>query len=216
MKMIVFQGDSITDMCRSREDAGNLGIGYPTLVAGSLGFKCPGEYKFINRGVNGSRIVDLYARIKSDIINLRPDVISILIGVNDVAHEFNGLCNGVDADKYYKIYCMLIDEIQQALPEVKIMILEPFALKGSLTESDWERFRIEVSGRAEKARQVAETYNLTFISLQEKFDAANELYSENVWLADGVHPTSAGHELIKTEWINAFQRMTRRNPSGNY
>ena len=103
MKTILFQGDSITDAGRNRENDANLGVGYPTLIKGELGFEEPGEFCFLNRGIGGNRIVDLYARIKMDIINLKPDVMSILIGVNDVWHDFS-MHNGVDAEKFYKIY----------------------------------------------------------------------------------------------------------------
>jgi len=86
-KIILFQGDSITDCGRSREDFSEIGKGYPMLVKAQLGFENPGEFEFQNRGISGNRIVDVYARIKSDIINLKPDYMSLLIGVNDVWHE---------------------------------------------------------------------------------------------------------------------------------
>ncbi len=206
MKTILFQGDSITDAGRSREDNTNLGLGYPTLVKGELMFEYPGEYTLLNRGISGNRVVDLYARIKADIINLKPDVMSILIGVNDVWHEF-GSGNGVSADKYFKVYSMLIEEILEALPETKIMILEPFVLKACATEGNWEEFQGEVLKRAEKARAIAEKYGLLFIPLQDKFDEAAKLAPNDYWLRDGVHPTTAGHELIKREWIKAFQSL---------
>ena len=95
------------------------------MVAGELGYENPGEYRFLNRGISGNRSVDLYARIKSDIICLKPDVMSILIGVNDVWHELDS-GNGVDGDKYFMIYSLLLKEIKEALPLTKIMILEPF------------------------------------------------------------------------------------------
>lgn len=101
MKTVLFQGDSITDMYRTSTQDEILGIGYPVLVAAQLGYEYPEKYKFINRGINGSRVVDVYARIKSDIINLKPDILSILIGVNDVWHELGGERNGVDAEKYH-------------------------------------------------------------------------------------------------------------------
>lgn len=206
MKTILFQGDSITDAGRSREDDSNLGLGYPTLVKGELGFDYVGQYEFINRGISGNRIVDVYARIKLDIINLKPDVMSILIGVNDVWHEV-GNQNGVDAEKYFKIYSMLIEEIKEALPDIKIMILEPFVLKAVATEEKWEYFHSEVLKRAEKAKALAEKYDLTFIPLQDKFDAAQKLCPAEYWLRDGVHPTTMGHELIKREWIKAFMAL---------
>lgn len=212
MKTILFQGDSITDAGRSREDDMNAGIGYPTLVKGELGFEYPNQYIMYNRGISGNRVVDVYARIKADIINLKPDVMSILIGVNDVWHEFGGH-NGVDAEKYFKIYSMLIEEIKAALPDVKIMILEPFVLRGVGTDNTqdepdkWNIFHTEVLKRAEKARKIAETYNLPFIPLQDKFEEAAKLAPNDYWLRDGVHPTTAGHELIKREWIKTFKSL---------
>lgn len=206
MKTILFQGDSITDAGRSREDDSCFGWGYPLRVKEELEFEYPNTYAIYNRGISGNRVVDLYARLKSDILNLKPDYMSILIGVNDVWHEFEAQ-NGVDAEKYFKVYSMLIEEIEEALPEIKIMILEPFTLKGTGNERYFEEFRDEVAKRAEKAKEIAEKYDLSFVPLQEKFDEAAKLAPNNYWLADGVHPTTAGHELIKREWMKAFQSL---------
>lgn len=208
MKTILFQGDSITDCGRGE----GLGIGYPLLVTAKLGFENPNEYNFINRGISGNRIVDVYARIKKDIINLKPDYMSILIGVNDVWHEF-GVENGVDAEKFEKIYSMLIEEIKEALPNIKIIIFEPFCLKACATDNTeeypdkWNTFNAEVKKRAEKAKKVAEKYNLKFITLQDKFDELVKSAENTYWLRDGVHPTAMGHELIKREWLKAFDEI---------
>ncbi|MBR3761385.1 MAG: SGNH/GDSL hydrolase family protein [Lachnospiraceae bacterium] len=212
MKTILFQGDSITDAGRSRENDANTGVGYPTLVKGELTFEYSNHYIVYNRGISGNRVVDLYARIKEDIINLQPDVISILIGVNDVWHEIN-YRQGVEAEKYFKVYSMLIEEIKEALPNVKIMILEPFVLKGVNTEDTadcpdkWNLFRAEVKKRAAKAKEIAEKYGLIFVPLQDKFDEVSQASPDNYWLRDGVHPTTAGHELIKREWLKAFKKI---------
>ena len=203
---ILFQGDSITDAGRSRDSDIDFGWGYPLLVKAQLGYENPGKYEFINRGISGNRVVDLYARIKMDIINLQPDVMSILIGVNDVWHEF-GNQNGVDADKFFKVYCMLIEEVKEALPDIKIIILEPFVLKGSGTEAHWEDFRAQVEKRADMAKKVAEKFSLPFVPLQEGFDALCEKAQPDYWLRDGVHPTSMGHEYIKNEWLKAFSSL---------
>ncbi|MDD6734942.1 MAG: SGNH/GDSL hydrolase family protein [Clostridiales bacterium] len=206
MKTILFQGDSITDCGRSYEDNEYLGIGYPHLTAAELGFENPGSYRFYNRGISGNRIVDVYARIKADIINLKPDIMSILIGVNDVWHELSSQ-NGVDAEKYFKIYSMLIEEVKAVLPDVKIMIMEPYVLKGRATCENWDYFKTEVSKRAEKAKEIAEKYGLKFVPLQDVFDGASRLAPPEYWSADGVHPTKFGHELIKREWIKAFRAL---------
>ena len=204
---ILFQGDSITDAGRIKENEENLGGGYPLLVKACLGYELPGEYEFVNKGISGNRVVDLYARIKRDIINIKPDVMSILIGVNDVWHEFGDKHDGVDADKYFKIYSMLIEEVKYALPDIKIMILEPFILKASATEAEWEAFNKEVKKRAEMARKIADRYNLLFVPLQEGLDKLSEKEPASYWLRDGVHPTPNGHEYIKREWIKAFANL---------
>lgn len=204
---ILFQGDSITDCGRSRELDSDLGKGYPRLVEAALGFEEPGEHEFINKGISGNRIVDLYARIKREIINLKPDFMSILIGVNDVWHDRGEDPNGVDAEKYFKIYSMLIEEVKAALPDIKIIILEPFVLKGPSTEADWDIFHPEVLKRAKKAKEIAEKFGLPFVPLQKGFDELCEKAPSTYWLKDGVHPTAKGHEFIKQEWLKAYKNL---------
>ena len=206
MKRILFQGDSITDASRSREDDKHLGIGYPRFVSGELALDNPGEYEFFNRGISGNRIVDIYARIKKDLINLKPDVMSILIGINDVWHEV-GEQNGVDAEKFFNVYSLIIEEVKAALPNIKIMIMEPFVLKARATEENWDYFETETAKRQEMAKKIAEKYNLKYIPLQDKFNEAAKLAPNHYWLGAGVHPTYAGHELIKREWIKAFKEL---------
>lgn len=208
MKTIVFQGDSITDAGRNRDRDSERGIGYPTLIAGELGYKYPAEYDFINEGVSGDRIVDLYARIKRDIIQRKPDYLTILIGINDVWHEISER-NGVENKKYFRVYCDLIEELKAVLPDLKIFILEPFVLKASATERNWNVFRRETEMRAESAKAVAEKYGLFFVPLQEKFDEAATKAEPSYWLSDGVHPTAAGHELIARELVPVLEKEIR-------
>ncbi len=206
MKTILFQGDSITDAKRDREDINSLGVGYPLLVSATLGQEFPGEYAFINKGISGNKSVDIYARIKADIINLKPDIMSILMGVNDVWHELDWQ-NGVDTKKFFKIYSMLIEEVTKALPNIKIMIMEPFVLEGTDTAEKIDVFKKDVREKADMAKAIAEKYNLPYITLQDKFDEACKNAPANYWLRDGVHPTPFGHELIKNEWIKAFYAL---------
>jgi len=212
-KIILFQGDSITDAGRIRDNDVSVGTGYANLVKAYLSATQPYKYKFHNRGISGNRVVDLYARIKLDMINLKPDYMSILVGVNDVWHEYTRQ-NGVSAEKFEMVYGLMIEELQQALPDLKLMILEPFVLPGSATENTeehphrWEFFRSEVELRAQAAKRVAEKYHLPFIPLQEMFDKANaDAPEQGYWLRDGVHPSHAGHELIKEKWLEAFKNI---------
>lgn len=201
---ILFQGDSITDMSRSRE-SDLLGQSYALMVAGDLSGHFPGCYEFVNRGISGNRIVDLYARIKADAWNLEPDVMSILIGVNDVWHEFGGH-NGVEVDRYEKVYRMLIEDTKAKLPNIKLMLMEPFVLKASGTAENWEEFRSEVEARAEVVQRLAKEYGLAFVPLQERLDQACDTVPPSYWLPDGVHPSPAGHRLIADAWLEVFNR----------
>ena len=205
MKTFVFQGDSITDAGRSRDNDDYRGNGYPTLVAGDLGYKYPGQYRFLNRGVSGDRVVDINSRIKRDIINLAPDYLSILIGINDVWHEIGGR-NGVNNDKFFRTYCGIIEEVKTMCPGITVFILEPFVLKAAATEGAWDIFRRETLMRAESAKRVAEKYGLVFVPLQAKFDALCGSAPANYWLADGVHPTAMGHAVIAEALEAAFER----------
>lgn len=212
MKTILFQGDSITDAERNRKCDLFPGSGYASMVAGYIGFENPGCYQFLNRGISGNRISDLYARIKQDIINLKPDVLSILIGVNDVWHEVP-YKNGVSADKFELLYDLLIEQIKEALPDIQILILEPFVLPGTATNATpeiperWDYFRSEVPLRAAAAKRIAEKYDLVWVPLQKHFDEACQYAPAEQWLCDGVHPTAMGHELIKRQWVKGFQQL---------
>ncbi len=212
MKTILFQGDSITDCGRNREFERSLGDGYANLVASKLGYDRAGEFTYINKGVSGNRVVDVYSRIKVDIINLKPDYMSLLIGVNDVWHEIDAQ-NGVAAEKFEKILTMLLEEVKEALPNIKIMLLAPYVLKGTATDSTedpdrWNVFSTEVEKHAKAVKRVAEKLGLQFVSLQDKFDAAAKRTGDTaIWTADGVHPAQPGHELIARAWIETFKEI---------
>lgn len=206
MKRILFQGDSITDMYRVRDLEPYGGCGYATLVSAELGYDYPNEYEFINRGIGGDRSIDLLARIKRDMINLKPDIMSILVGVNDVWAELD-TGNGVSAEKYEYYLNIVIDDVLTALPDIKLMIMEPFVLRGSVTEDTWKEFRSGVEGIAAAAKRVADSRGIKFVPLMQKFDEMAKVTSEDYCTVDGVHPTAAGHELIKREWIKAFNEI---------
>ncbi len=204
---ILFQGDSITDTGRNREIAepnrgAALGSGYANLIASRLLQERPQDnLRFFNRGISGNRVTDLYARWKVDGINLQPDLISILIGVNDTWHEFM-YGNGVEVDRYTTIYRMLLDYTKQRLPDVQLVLCEPFVLPCGVVTEGWIA---EMAERRQVVRQLASDYRAIFVPFQSMFDKALAQAEAAYWAADGVHPTPAGHRLMADTWLDALQ-----------
>lgn len=203
-KTIVFQGDSITDCGRSREanlpQGAGLGAGYPTLIAARLLCDKPEvDWNFINTGISGNRVVDLYARWKIDTLNRQPDILSILIGVNDTWHEFHSH-NGVEVPRYARIYRELLEWTKAELPNVQLVIMEPYVHPFGAVTPEWLP---EMAERAKVARQLATDFNAIFIPCQTLLDEALKRAPQEHWTRDGVHPAIAGHQLFADAWLKA-------------
>ena len=199
--IILFQGDSITDCDRQRDGKFDMGAGYANLLASMLLYEMPEmNLTFYNRGISGNRIIDMYARFKEDGFNLKPNIISILIGINDVWHEFSrGV--GVNATKFEKIYDMLLDEAKSINPNTKFILLEPFVLEGGLPIGDYKTWVEVLKERQEIVQNLAKKYDAVFVPLQNEFNKACTIKQDTYWLWDGVHPTPAGHMLIAQNWM---------------
>ncbi len=204
MKTFLFLGDSVTNSGRDYDNDNDLGCGYVNIIASRLGFERPGELKFVNKGVDGDTSACLYARKYTDVIAFAPDYMTILIGFNDVSHSLHEE-DGVAPDRYEQLLGMLIEDITEELPDIKIAILEPFALKGLLTEDKWQELEPGVKDVAKRAKAVAEKYGLSFIPLQEKLNELCQKAPSGFWLADGIHPAPAGHQFLANEIINNFE-----------
>ena len=207
MKKILFQGDSITDAGRlNQDDPGSFGSGYADLLACTLMYEDP-QNRVYNCGISGNRVVDLYARWKKDCLNIKPDILTILIGVNDVWHEID-FQNGVNAEKFEKVYRMLLEDTIKELPGIKIILMGAYLLSGTATIGEGkENFYSEVETRRNITKKLAEEFGLYYIDLQEAFDEALKLAPAEHWSYDGVHPSSAGHELIKRKWLEVYNKI---------
>ena len=208
MKTIVFQGDSTTDFGRNYADPYNVGGGYVLFVQALLNRKYPQQYTCLNRGHNGDRICDLYARERIDGICLKPDVASFLIGVNDVWHGLDGN-NGSSHARFRDIYEMMLEDYLNELPDLKIIVLEPFMLPGENTAATPERlkaFTEDVYARGQISCEVAEKYGAAFIPLQKRFEEEGEKYGSEYVLNDGVHPTQFANTIIAEEWVKCLER----------
>lgn len=200
---LLFQGDSITDAGRNREltDANKgLGGGYAHIASAALLASMPGQgLKCYNRGCSGHRVVDLYARWRVDTINLKPDVLSILIGVNDTWHGFMSN-NGVEVPRYEQVYRLMLDYTKEQLPGIKLVLCEPFVLGCGVVQPDWVP---EVKARGEIVRKLAAGYGAVFVPFQSMFDELLAQAPAGYWLHDGVHPTPAGHHAMAQQWLKS-------------
>lgn len=206
MTTILFQGDSITDCGRGNSggagyEQGVMGPGYPGLLKSRIMCDYPArEFNFINRGISGNRIVDLYARWRVDCLNHNPDILSILIGVNDSWHE--NYQNGVEVPRAERIYRELLTWTKEKLPNIQLILLEPF----TITIDQPLPFAAEVRERAAFTRKLAEDFGAAFIPLQSMFDEAIAKGSDpKRWTPDGAHLTPAGHQLVADAWYKAVK-----------
>lgn len=207
---ILFQGDSITDGSRGRNEDPNhiLGHGYVFAIASRLGFElAQSRPYFINRGISGNRVSDLYGRWNEDAISLNPDLISILIGVNDAGRIVDGHPGGV-TDRFERVYRHLLAETKEVLPHTGLVLCEPFLLKTAAREERWAQWKVRLDDYSRIVRSLAEEYEAVFVPLQAPFDRAAAAMNAEYWLWDGVHPTVAGHELIAREWLAAVQNSS--------
>lgn len=203
---ILFQGDSITDAGRDRSstrpnEAAAMGRGYAFLAMCRLLADRPELNLWVyNRGVSGNRVPDLRLRWSADCIALKPDVLSILIGVNDLWHKMEGRYAGTVTD-YEFGYRELLSETRARLPETRILVCEPFALACGVVS---ERWYPELKERRAIAARLAREFGATFVPFQSVLDSApGAASSPERWAADGVHPTPRGHQLLADAWLNA-------------
>lgn len=203
--VIVFQGDSITDTGRNRgvRDANHpaaMGQGYAFLAAATLLAKYPQhKLKIYNRGVSGDKVFQLANRWQTDTIDLKPTIVSILIGVNDIWHMLAGNYDGT-AKVYEDDLHTLIDRTRRELPEARIVLCEPFVTRTGVVNDSWFP---EFDVRRAAAKRQAETFNLTWVPFQSMFDAAVKEADPAYWAYDGVHPTLAGHQRMAQAWLRA-------------
>ncbi|MDR2389843.1 MAG: SGNH/GDSL hydrolase family protein, partial [Tannerellaceae bacterium] len=205
--VILLQGDSITDAGRERENNLSnslpmLGTGYSLFLAGKLlSSKADRQLKIYNRGVSGNKVYQLRERWEMECLALRPEVVSILIGVNDFWHTLTGGYKAT-VEVYEEDYRNLLAYTLEKLPGVQLVIGEPFALRGGAAVEDARWFPAFDAYR-EVARKLAGEFNAVFVPYQAGFEAAIRLASTRYWSYDGVHPDLPGRQLMADLWLEA-------------
>lgn len=195
---ILFQGDSITDSGRVYSN-NNLGFGYVGILTAILQANYLEEnYRILNRGISGNRVIDLKARWEEDCINLKPDVLSILIGINDTWRKYDQN-DETTAEDYEKIYRDILLQAKKSNENIKFVILEPFVMHYPEDRKTW---REDLDPKRAAAKKLADEFNAVFIPLDSIFEEACKIKDSKFFSEDGVHPTLEGNGLIAKAWLD--------------
>ena len=205
---ILFQGDSITDARRQNRESPkpndqiSMGNGYASMATSALLASRPNlNLTIFNRGISGNKVHQLDARWQRDCLDHKPDILSILIGVNDIWHGLQGKYDGT-VQRYEDDYMALLERTRKALPNVQLVICEPFVLKCGAVQENWfpefDRYRAS-------ARKVSDTFSTAFVPFQEMFDEAIKYAPPQHWAGDGVHPTPNGSALMTDFWLQTVR-----------
>lgn len=205
--VILFQGDSITDCGRSRDNNicntfEQLGSGYALFTATQLlKIHADKQLKIYNRGISGNKVYQLRERWEMEVLAFQPDVLSILIGVNDYWHTLGGGYKGT-LEIYETDLRNLLKYTKEKLPNVQLVLCEPFAVKGGSAIDDPKWFPM-FDGYRKALKEIANDFNAVFVPYQSAFDAAMKLAPARYWATDGVHPDLPGRQLMADVWLEA-------------
>jgi len=223
---VLFIGDSITDGDRSRTGDVNHALGdtYVRLIAARYGYDHPADaVEFLNRGINGHRITDLAARWEEDCLRLRPDILTVFVGVNDAASVVEltvpppPRTDGkppkslVTLELFRETYDLLLSITRRELPKTTIILCTPFVLPLDKIGKDWNLWNAEVSKFAGVVRELALKHRTYLVHFQPVFEAATIKAPPAFWMPDGVHPSAAGHQLMADEWVKIAEEMVKDN-----
>jgi lysophospholipase L1-like esterase len=201
--IVLFQGDSVTDCGRSRENGSDLGKGYAFMAAGQFAHKYPElQVQFINRGVSGNRVTNLQERWQVDCLELKPTVVSIYIGINDTWRKYDSN-NPTSAEQFEKGYRDILDRTRSEL-NARLVLVEPFVLPYPEDRKTW---REDLDPKIAVVRELAREYGAQLVPLDGLFAAASMRAEPRYWAHDGVHPSPAGHALIAQAWLQAVRAL---------
>ncbi|BBH24214.1 lipase [Paenibacillus baekrokdamisoli] len=199
--VVLFQGDSITDAGRNRDNGADLGPGYVNLIASLFANKHDDKgVSFLNRGVSGDRVVDLERRWQADCLDLKPTWVSIYIGINDTWRRYDSN-NPLSVEDYTNTYRKLIQQTKNQL-NAKFILVEPFVLPVNEQQKTW---REDLDPKIQAVRELANEFKTLYVPLDGLFAAAATKTGPEYWAPDGVHPSAAGNALIANAWLQAVK-----------
>lgn len=210
--VFLFQGDSITDGNRGRNEDPNhiMGHGYAFAVASRIGADFPAAgHTFYNRGISGNRVPDLQKRWQTDALDLRPDVLSLLAGINDTAAAVENRQDASTPEEFASGYRRLLQQARESNPGIIFVLGLPFVYPVGKRKENWELWRTETLQRAEKISLLAGEFDAVLVDYPAVFDKAMKTAAAGYWIWDGIHPTVPAHELMAREWIKQVSRRLK-------
>ena len=203
---ILFQGDSITDAGRDRRNYHNMGLGYPKYASEFIAKAHPDvEFEFINFGISGNRTSELFDRLYPDAINFQPDVISILIGVNDIWHRYNTVPVKTTDEQLALNYKCILEELKRST-NAKIVMIAPYVL----AEPQRPNLYPDLDRILPIVKELADKYADVFIPLNEILGEAEKNQPEPLYYSgDGIHPNANGAEFIGKVYAVAVEPIIK-------
>lgn len=197
---VLFQGDSITDAGRDRNDSAHMGYGYALMASAWYAAACPQKkIRFLNRGISGNRVPDLLGRFDLDFVALKPDWVSILIGINDTWRAFDS-GDPTGTDVYEKGYRELLEKLVAATG-ARLILCEPFLLPVRPDQASW---RPDLDPKIQAVRRLAREFSALYVPFDGIFAQAATQREPAFWAGDGVHPSNAGHALMARAWLKTI------------
>ncbi|AWL42513.1 MULTISPECIES: SGNH/GDSL hydrolase family protein [Streptomyces] len=196
-RTVLFQGDSITECGRLSDPDNPLGHGYASMAADLVRAARPDSgITFVNRGVGGDRVADLRARWQADTLDVEPDVVSVLVGVNDTWYRYRA-GETTPADAYEDDYRFLLTQVRDR-SDARLVLVEPFLVP--VTAEQWE-WRTDLDPRIQVVRRLAEEFDAALLAADGLLNqAARTAGGPGRIAGDGVHPTPLGHTLLARAW----------------
>ena len=207
---VLFQGDSITDGNRGRNEDPNhiLGHGYVFIISARHGAAFPdSKLDFMNRGVSGNTVLELQQRWQKETLDLKPDILSVLIGVNDSGRR-------MPLNEFEEVYNKLLTDAKAANPDIKLVLCEPFWLDHTATQPAKGSPNADIVKRQEVVAKLATKHDAALVHFQKALDDACQRAPAKYWIWDSVHPTYAGHQILADEWERVVREFWKRPKTG--
>lgn len=198
----MFQGDSVTDAGRDRSQSSDMGFGYPKYASAMLEDAFPDiDFEFVNLGISGNRTSHLVERMQSDFIEIQPDIVSVMIGINDVWHHYAHDLVFTSDEQFEQNMVTLLENIKNNT-EAKIMLIQPFLMD----VPDKQELKAELADKQAIIKRLADKYADAYLPMHEIFEA-DEAEDKTVYAADGVHPTEDGACLVAQKYLEAISPL---------